>query len=114
MKKSFDEKIHSTVDEQDKALERRFDNIDSLLLKSTLIQKGKSTPKTLVVRDAFSMPEGDHALIAEVIGKALKSGHAATKSEVIRAGLHVLMRLTTIELIEIFNGLEKLIPGRKP
>lgn len=113
MKKTFDDKIHSTVEEQDKALERRFENIDSLLLKSTLQQNETSAPKALVIRDTFSMPKSDHALIMEIVGKALRSGHVATKSEVIRAGLHVLIRLETSELINIFNGLEKLVPGRK-
>lgn len=113
MKKTFDEKIHSTVEEQDKALERRFDNIDSLLLKSISKPKENSAPKALVVRDTFSMPENDHALIAALIAKGLKAGRATSKSEVVRAGLHVLNGLDSCELLKTFNCLEKLIPGRK-
>lgn len=112
-KKTFDEKIHSTVEEQDKALERRFENVDSLLLKSNLRQNGSFIPRALAIRDTFSMPESDHALIAVVIGRMLKSGRATTKSEVVRAGLHVLNGLENGELLKILSNLEKLVPGRK-
>lgn len=112
-KKNFDEKIHSTVEDQDRALEQRFENIDSLLLKSNFREKASTAPRPSVIRDTFSMPESDHALIAAVITTALKTGRATTKSEVIRAGLHILSALEDRQLIKILNSLEKLTPGRK-
>ncbi len=65
-----------------------------------------------VVRDSFSMPEEDYALIARMREKALKNQLAVTKAEVIRAGLHLLNKLDDSALTSTFRALEKVKTGR--
>jgi hypothetical protein len=67
----------------------------------------------LVVRDTFSMPEPDYAVIARVRNKAGRKGHIYTKSEVVRAALQVLGGLPEGEVMQQLAAIEKLKPGRK-
>lgn len=64
------------------------------------------------IKDTFSFPEGDHALIESLVTDFLKSGVRANKSEVIRAGLHALKALSLKESIEIIGQLERVQVGR--
>lgn len=116
-KKMFDSvKVSSTVRQQDIALEDRFDKADSILLKGPeAVQKlSVSATKTTVVRDTFSMPQDDYARIEALRIIAARTGRVSTsKSEVMRAGLHVLGLLDGEQLVEVLNRLEKLVPGRK-
>ncbi|BDT60199.1 hypothetical protein MasN3_36930 [Massilia varians] len=116
-KKMFDNNtLRSTVAHQDQALEDRFAKADSILLK-TLPPTPEPVPapqKSLVVRDTFSLPPSDYALIDAVRRTAAKEGRISTsKSEVIRAGLQVLHLLEGQDLIQALDQLEKILPGRK-
>lgn len=116
-KKMFDSNtLRSTVAHQDQALEDRFAKADSILLKtSTAAPEPVPAPqKSLVVRDTFSLPPSDYALIDAVRRTAAKEGRISTsKSEVIRAGLQVLHLLEGQALILALDRLEKILPGRK-
>jgi hypothetical protein len=63
----------------------------------------KTKPK--LVRDSFSMPEADHALLADLKGRALSVQRATKKNELLRAGLHALMRLNAKQLKVALNRL---------
>jgi hypothetical protein len=65
-----------------------------------------------VIRDGFTMPEDDYKKIRQIQDVCLAAGMSATKSEVLRAGLHLLERLSAPELKELFLSLEKMKPGR--
>lgn len=65
-----------------------------------------------VVRDGFTMPASDYALIAQLQNAALQAGLSVTKSEVLRAGLQVLSQLTEVEFTQALRGLEKVKTGR--
>lgn len=65
-----------------------------------------------VVRDGFTMPAGDYALIAQLQTTALQAGLSVTKSAVLRAGLQVLSQLTDTALLQALRGLEKVKTGR--
>ncbi|MHC5719383.1 MAG: hypothetical protein ACYTX0_46875, partial [Nostoc sp.] len=65
-----------------------------------------------VIRDSFTLPSGDYELIATIRQRCLKSAVNATKSEVIRAGLHILQSLSDKELIRAIESLEKVKTGR--
>ena len=65
-----------------------------------------------VVRDGFTMPASDYALIAQLRRAALQAGLSVTKSEVLRAGLQVLSQLPAGELLQALRGLEKVKTGR--
>ncbi|WP_425252147.1 hypothetical protein ACPJXG_20265 [Janthinobacterium sp. NFX145] len=116
-KKMFDEaKLRSTVAQQDVALVDRFDKADSILLKATepTMELRPSTRKSSVVRDTFSMPLDDYALIEKLRLIANKEGRSSTsKSEVVRAGLQALGALSGQQLVQALSKLEKLAPGRK-
>ena len=68
--------------------------------------------KKNVVRDSFTMPHDDYVKIAELKQAALKAGMHLKKSEVLRAGLHALCRLSATQLKEALTGLEKIKTGR--
>lgn len=111
-KKTFDNvKVHSTVLQQDTALEDRFDKADSILLKTSDAAK---VTKPTVIRDTFSMPQDDYGRIEELRVIAARQGRISTsKSEVVRAGLQALSALNGEQLVEVLNRLQKLVPGRK-
>ena len=71
-----------------------------------------SPARAKVVRDGFTMPASDYALIAQLQTTALQAGLSVTKSEVLRAGLQVLRQLTEAELTQALRGLEKVKTGR--
>lgn len=116
-KKMFDKvKLRSTVAQQDVALADRFDKADSILLKApeSTTELRPSTQKSSVVRDTFSMPLDDYALIEKLRIIANKEGRVSTsKSEVVRAGLQALGKLNGQQLVDALDRLEKLVPGRK-
>jgi hypothetical protein len=112
-KKTFDCKLRATVGSQDKALQDRFDKADSILMKSSANAVERAVPKPSVIRDTFSMPPNDYALIENLRSTAAKSGRIATKSEIIRSGLQALSMLEGPQLVAALNGLQKVLPGRK-
>lgn len=66
-----------------------------------------------VVRDTFSMPKGDHAMIQQLRLRAAKAGHPVSKSEVVRAALVALSSASSERIVALLAGLEKVKPGRK-
>jgi len=65
-----------------------------------------------VMRDGFTMPADDYALIAQLQATSVQAGLAVTKSEVIRAGLHALKALSAADLRQVCAALAKVKPGR--
>ncbi len=72
----------------------------------------KTDSKVKVVRDSFTMPQTDYALIAEIKQKALKAGLHVKKSELLRAGLRALDKLGAAQLKRAVASLEKIKTGR--
>lgn len=70
----------------------------------------KSGDKVKVVRDSFTMPQSDYALIAALKEKA--NGVHVKKSELLRAGLRLLSKLTAAQLKKSVADLEKIKTGR--
>jgi len=69
-------------------------------------------PRPVLVRDSFTMPEADFALIAKLKAKALGGQRAAKKSELLRAGLQMLASLDSESLVAALNRLETVKTGR--
>jgi hypothetical protein len=94
------------------------DSISQRIAKAEqVLGSGQDTPPkkpehAKVVRDGFSMPAGDHALIATIQRTAMQSGFHMSKSEVFRAALRVLSALTAEELQQVYRSLERVKPGR--
>lgn len=68
--------------------------------------------KVKLIRDSFSMPKDDYAKIGELKELCLKSGMQVKKSELLRAGLHALGKLSAAQLKAALSGLEKIESGK--
>ena len=87
-------------------------------LKKPAVDKKPAKPakaektKLKLVRDSFTMPSTDWALIQQLKERALGFKRTTKKSELLRAGLHVLAALTDAKLQAALNTLEPLKVGR--
>lgn len=74
----------------------------------------KKPPKQRLrlVRDSFTMPEPDFALIAALKSRTMAAQRETKKSELLRAGLHVLMALDDDMLVSALGRLQPLKLGR--
>ena len=68
--------------------------------------------KIKMVRDSFTMPENDYALLAELKKKCLQASVHVKKSELLRAGLLGLSKLSEAALIKAVEQVEKIKTGR--
>ena len=68
--------------------------------------------KVPLIRDSFTMPAADFALIAAMKLRTLKLMRPSKKSELLRAGLHALAALSDARLVATLNALTPLKPGR--
>lgn len=86
----------------------------SRLLKSCLYvsESGLVTGPT-IKRDGFGFPLNDYKLLEKVIDRCLRAGCKTNKSEIVRAGLHLLADKNSQELVTIVSSLERLKPGPK-
>ena len=66
----------------------------------------------IVVRDGFTMPEADFALFAKLKARAMAGKRETKKSELLRAGLHALNAMTTVELLSALAALAPIQVGR--
>lgn len=73
---------------------------------------GKSEAKVKVVRDSFTMPQSDYAKIAELKETCLKADMHVKKSELLRAGLHALGKLSVAQLKQTIAQMEQIKTGR--
>jgi acetoin utilization deacetylase AcuC-like enzyme len=118
--------LASSLRAEDEAVRNRFEKAESLLESKT--QQASSLPteepqqqsldalqpahKEKVIRDSFTLPSKDYELIAAIRQRCLGLAVNATKSEVIRAGLHILQSLSDEELVQAISSLEKVKTGR--
>jgi hypothetical protein len=70
-----------------------------------------SGKKPKLVRDSFSFPALDYARIGSLKQRALKAGHEARKSEVLRAGLAALCALSDAALLKALRAIDRPPPG---
>ncbi len=74
--------------------------------------KKKKQKKVKLVRDSFTMPENDYANIAALKAKCLIAGVHVKKSELLRAGLAYLTKLSNSVLLKTIKQVEKIKTGR--
>ena len=74
--------------------------------------KKRKTAKIKVIRDSFSFPEQDYRKISELKKACLAAGVHVKKSEVLRAGLNLLIQLNPSELTQVLEQVEKVQTGR--
>lgn len=82
-------------------------------VKAEKKHKQKVTEKKVkVVRDSFTMPQDDYALIAALKKKVSAGGQHVKKSELLRAGLRLLAKSSAAQLKKAVSDLEKIKTGR--
>jgi hypothetical protein len=91
--------------------------VSTKLVSNVLERKGKKTdyklkPKVNVVRDSFTMPQSDYSKIAELKLACQKTGLYVKKGELLRAGLHVLEKLSVVQLKKTIAQIEHIKTGR--
>jgi hypothetical protein len=78
------------------------------------VSASKSQPKkqAKLVRDSFSIPENEYALLAETKKNCLKAGFEIKKSEIIRIGISLVHQLTLARLKKAQKVLQPVKTGR--
>jgi len=79
--------------------------------KSTNAVKPK---KAKLIRDSFTMPDAEYALLAEVKQRCLAGGVAAKKSEVLRAAFLSFAAKSDATLFKAIKALTPIKTGRPP
>lgn len=74
--------------------------------------KPSKARKSRLVRDSFTMPEAEYALIDAIKKRCLGQGLAARKSEVLRAALANLARLGDKSVVSAIRRLTPVKTGR--
>lgn len=68
--------------------------------------------KVELVRDSFTMPETEYAVIAELKERCLNAGVSAKKSEILRAAVAGLAKLSDSSVVIAIRRLEVIKTGR--
>ena len=87
----------------------------SALTRTAPPAKAKNDPvpkKVKLVRDSFSFPEHEHALLGDMKKRALKLGKEFKKSEILRAGIAHLASLADSALVTVLAKVERVKTGR--
>lgn len=80
--------------------------------KSARPEKTGKAKKPRLVRDGYTMPEAEHEEIAVLKKRLQKAGVAAKKSEILRAGLLLLVAQSDDALSAALAKVEKIKTGR--
>jgi hypothetical protein len=78
------------------------------------IRKAKpaKVKKAKLVRDSFTMPDGEYAQIAALKARCLNAGVAAKKSEILRAAVASLAKLSDAAVLAAVRRLDVIKTGR--
>jgi len=68
--------------------------------------------KTKLVRDSFTMPDGEYAVIDQLKQRALRLKRPAKKSELLRAGIKALAALGDAQLLSALSVVPAIKTGR--
>jgi hypothetical protein len=113
LKHSLEQERKASKNKTEQSIEDRFLAADNLFNDSSEFQKSTTLEtKINVIRDTFTLPESDYNLIKICKTKLLENKISATKSEIIRAGLILLNKLTDEELVNSYKLVNKIKIGR--
>ncbi|MFM9435587.1 hypothetical protein ACFDR9_002657 [Janthinobacterium sp. CG_23.3] len=68
--------------------------------------------KPKLVRDSFTMPEGEYAVLSQVKKACLKAGFEIKKSELLRIGVALISQIDMATLQSVLSALPQLKTGR--
>lgn len=116
MAKDIKSALIKSVENERNTFKDRFAKAETLFNESSSIleskEKSKEIDKLKMIRDSFTLPENDYALIDKIKFDCMKAGISANKSEIIRAGLHALSSMNQNELKESMSLVNRIKPGR--
>ncbi|WP_299540307.1 hypothetical protein [uncultured Herbaspirillum sp.] len=82
------------------------------IAKPEKTDKPVKAKKVKQVRDSFTMPENEYAVLAQVKKSCLKAGVEIKKSDLLRIGVSLIKNLKIAELKDILGSLTPLKVGR--
>ena len=85
---------------------------EPFVTKNSKDGKPAKVKKAKLVRDSFTMPELEYALITVLKKRCLDAGIAAKKSEILRAAVASLAKLSDTSLLAAVRRLEVIKTGR--
>jgi hypothetical protein len=91
---------------------KRAKPVDAAPVSPAADVKAKRARKEKVVRDSFTMPKSDYEKIASLKQKCLDAGVSVKKSELLRAGLHLLDSAPAKRLVAAISAVETVKTGR--
>lgn len=77
-----------------------------------LVRPAAEQAKTKLVRDSFTMPEQEYAVLAKVKQACLKAGLDVKKSELLRIGVALISQIDLATLQQVLGSLPQLKTGR--
>ena len=80
--------------------------------KKVTVTKADKLTKPQLVRDSFTMPESEYAVLAKVKKACLKEGFEIKKSELIRIGIALLADLSSSKVKSAKKKLQTVKTGR--
>ncbi len=78
------------------------------------VPAARDAARPALVRDSFTMPEQEYAVLAEVKGACLRAGIDVKKSELLRIGVALLGQVDIATLKTVLAALPQLKTGRPP
>ena len=75
-------------------------------------EKPAKVVREKVVRDSFSMPKSEHAQLKALRETLAKAGRICTKSELLRAGVQLLLKESTASTKALVEGLVVVPKGK--
>lgn len=116
-KKDVKSALGASLKAEAQAVRSRFEKAETVLGKKRSPappEAPKQNGAGKVVRDSFTIPDGEYELISKIRKRCMKAGIGANKSEVLRAGLAALDSMPDRELAKLFEKLPRVKTGRPP
>ena len=80
----------------------------------TAVKKAETDtkPKQKLIRDSFTIPKNEYVVLEDLKQRAIRSGRAAKKSEILRAGIVVRKAMSDAALLAALATVPSLKTGR--
>jgi hypothetical protein len=85
---------------------------EPLAAKTAKAGKPVKAKKAKLIRDSFTMPESEYVLIAALKKRCLAAGVSAKKSEILRAAVANLAKLSDASVVSALRRLDVIKTGR--
>lgn len=111
------ESMRKSLTEETSRVEDRFAKAESFFGDSQPASHNEDIPRaeppiSTIIRDTFSLPPNDYALLEQLRTRAIGLGQVINKSEFVRAGLHALIDMPEQEFFQAIVKIEKIKLGR--